>query len=60
MTDEEQQEFAQRVMEEHLEDIEWLSLFEIYNSWHGTDLDDADAREVMNLIHTATVTITWE
>lgn len=59
MTDEEVKAFAKDLIYDAASDIEWLSLFEIYDEWFGEELSEEDAQRVMLAINLADVEVTW-
>lgn len=59
MTDEEVKDFATDLILDAATDIEWLTLFEIWDEWTGETLTEEDAKRVMDAIHTADVEVTW-
>ena len=62
MTPEELQDYAGHLVLEHARDVEFLSVFEMYEDYAGEDdaeISDEDARKVLDLIREADITITW-
>lgn len=62
MTEEERRKYAEHVLLDHVEDIEFLSIHEMYAAYKGDDdaeLSDEEASAVLDLINEATVTVSW-
>lgn len=59
MTPEEHQQYAATLVLEHACDVEYLSVFEMAEEFHGEEIDDEDGRAVNDLIGTAIVTVTF-
>lgn len=59
MNDEDLREYAMWVIEMHATDVEYLSVFEMFDEFSpdGGDLSDEDGRRVHDLIRGATVTV---
>lgn len=49
------QAYAEVLMKDHAKEIEWLTLFEMAD-W---EITEDEAHTVMELIHSATVTVSW-
>lgn len=60
MRDEELREYAEALIYDHAFDIEWLSIFETYDSWHGEQISEEDAARVSDLIKNAKITVELE
>lgn len=61
MDDDDLREYAAWLIEQHATDVEYLSVFEMYDEFSpdDDDLSDADARRVHDLIRRAGVTVTF-
>lgn len=60
MTDAQRREYAETIILEHAQEVEYLSIFEMADQFSPTgECTDADARAVSELITRATVTVTW-
>jgi hypothetical protein len=57
MTDEEIREFAREVVEDHATDIEFMSVWELYDAWHAEEISKEDAIRVHDLATKARVTV---
>ncbi|WP_435582887.1 hypothetical protein [Amycolatopsis thermoflava] len=61
MTDEERRQYAETLIAEHAQDIEFLSIFEMAEEHApGGEISDDDAKAVAALIGEAKVMVTWE
>lgn len=59
MTDDEIREYATTVVLDHARDIEGLSIYEMAEDNLGHEISDDDAKKVLDLCQTATVTVSW-
>lgn len=57
MTEEEKKEFAKAIILEHATDVEYMDIFDLADLWHGIDLPESDAKDVVGLIATADITV---
>lgn len=61
MNENDLKEYAEYLILDHSTDIEWLSIFEMFEDYDSPgELSEADARKVSELISKAKITITWE
>lgn len=61
MNPDEQRDYAATLILEHARDVEYMSVFEMAEEYlEGADeIEDEDAKAVHDLIHKATVTVSW-
>jgi hypothetical protein len=59
MTTEEIQRYAATLVLEHACDVEYLSVFEMAEEFHGEEIGDEDGRAVHDLVRAAIVTVTF-
>lgn len=62
MTDEELRDYAEHLIHEHSTDIEYLSVFEMYDEYAGdcdATISEPDARKVLDLVAKADVAVAW-
>ena len=66
MTDEQIRDYAVALIEEHATDVEWLSVFEVWESYQPRELPDGDeeiseddAVKVHDLVRGAKITVTF-
>lgn len=59
MNIEEQRQYAAELVLAHAQDVEYLSVFEMAEEYHGEEIDDEDGRAVHDLVRTAIVTVTF-
>lgn len=60
MTKDELRQYAETLILEHAQDVEFLSIFEMAKEHApGAEISDDEAREVADLITQATVTVSW-
>lgn len=62
MTNEEMREYAEWVIEDHAQDVEYISVHEMWETYSedGSEISEEDAIKVHDLIRRdAIVTVTW-
>lgn len=59
MTEDELRAYATDVVLDHARDIERLSIYEMAEDNIGHEISDEDAKKVLDLCRTATVTVSW-
>lgn len=59
MTPEEHQQYAAELVLAHAQDVEYLSVFEMAEEYHGEEIGDEDGRAVHDLIRTAVVIVSF-
>jgi orotate phosphoribosyltransferase len=64
MNEEERKAYAEFLIKDHAEDVEYLSIFEMEDLFRDLEEDDEiseeDARKVLDLIHSAKIEVSWE
>ena len=60
LTESQLRDFAEALIVDHAFDIEFLSIFETYDSWHGVDISREEAERVDALIRGARVIVSFE
>ncbi|AYY11583.1 hypothetical protein EF847_01435 [Actinobacteria bacterium YIM 96077] len=61
MTENELMEYARFVIRDHGKDVEYISLFELFDEYapDGVELGEEDAERVLDLINQAVVEVSW-
>lgn len=60
MTDQELEDYAKELIEEHAQDVQLIAVLECYEEWYDNGpISKADARTVHDLIGRAQLTITF-
>jgi len=55
----EAREYAEHLIRSHAEDIEWLTIHEMADSFFGNDLNEEEAKQVYEAISTARLKVFW-
>lgn len=62
MTEQELKDYAEHLVFEHAREVEYLSVFEMYDEYVGecdASISDDDAKKVLDLVGTATIEVSW-
>lgn len=59
MTPEERRQYAATLLLHHAQSVEYLSVFEMAEEYHGEEISDEDGRAVHDLIADAIVSVTF-
>lgn len=61
LTNEQLREYAEFVIKDHAQDVEYISIYEMFELWAEDDeeISDEDALTVRDLIPQAKVTVEW-
>lgn len=57
MSEEEKRAYAKKLIITHAKDVEFLSIFEMYDD--DDEISEDDAKDVLDLIHSANVQVSW-
>ena len=59
MGEDDVRDYAEYLIREHVEDIEWLTIHEMADDYFGNGLSDDEAEQVDQAIKTAIVSVRW-